>query len=77
MTANNVSPIVATAATPRVPQPFVVTTPAGVRIVVAKSAAQALRHVIEPVYKATRATVADIVAHSALPIEVAGESPEE
>lgn len=58
--------------TPRPAQPFVVTTPAGVRIVVAKSAAQALKHVVDPIYAAKRATVADMVEHRALPIETAG-----
>jgi hypothetical protein len=60
--------------TPRAAQPFIVTTPAGPRIVVAKSAAQARAHVIDPIYQAKRATVADMVTHRALAIETAGEA---
>ena len=64
-----------TAVTPRPAQPFIVNTPDGPRIVVAKSAAQAKAHVIDPIYKAKRATVADMVTHRDLPIETAGETP--
>lgn len=58
--------------TSRAAAPFVVTTPDGVRIVVAKSSAAALRHVVDPIYTARRAAVADLVTHRALPIETAG-----